>query len=127
MSPVGGKAVTPNDLVSDVITRQGVDFARVRGFHDDITSFHTPGRKFDDIDNAYVEAQLQPLISKSAAYDRMLRMKGKAVADYDSKIATADANLTNAKASGSNKTSAELDNQLQQMRKDKANGVHTAK
>ena len=57
----------------------------------------------------------------------MLRMKGKAVADYDSKITTADTNLANAKTSGSNKTSAELDNQLQQMRKDKANGVHAAK
>lgn len=126
-SPVGGKTVTPNDLIDDVVTRQGVDFARVRGFHDDITSFHTPGRRWEDIDNAYIEAQLQPLASKSAAYDRMLRMKGKAVADYDSKIATADTNLANAKASGSNKTSAELDAKLQQMRKDKTNGVHTTK
>lgn len=126
-SPVGGKTVTPDDLIADVVTRQGVDFARVRGFHDDVTSFHTPGRRWEDIDNAYIEAQLQPLASKSAAYDRMLRMKGKAVADYDSKIATADTNLANAKASGSNKTSAELDARLQQMRKDKADGVHTAK
>ena len=127
MSPVGGKAVTPDDLIADVVTRQGVDFARVRGFHDDITSFHTPGRRWEDIDNAYIEAQLQPLVSKSNAYDRMLRMKGKAVADYDSKIATADTNLANAKSSGSNKTSAELDAKLQQMRKDKADGVHTTK
>ena len=126
-SPVGGKTVTPDDLIADVITRQDVDFSRVRGFHDDITSFHTPGRRWEDIDNAYIETQLQPLVSKSAAYDRMLRMKGKAVADYDSKIATADTNLANAKASGSNKTSAELDAKLQQMRKDKTNGVHTAK
>jgi len=57
----------------------------------------------------------------------MLRMKSKAVADYDSKIVTADTNLANVKASGSNKTSAELDAKLQQMRKDKANGVHTTK
>jgi len=57
----------------------------------------------------------------------MLGMKGKAVADYDSKIATADADLASAKAAGSNKTSAELDAKLQQMRKDKANGVHTIK
>lgn len=126
-SPVGGKTVTPDDLIADVVTRQGVDFARVRGFHDDVTSFHTPGRRWEDIDNAYIEAQLQPLASKSAAYDRMLRMKGKAVTDYDSKIATADTNLANAKASGSNKTSAELDVKLQQMRKDKADGVHTVK
>jgi hypothetical protein len=54
-------------------------------------------------------------------------MKGKAVADYDSKIATADADLASAKASGSNKTSAELDAKLQQMRKDKTNGVHITK
>ena len=126
-SPVGGKTVTPNDLIADVVTRQGVDFARVRGFHDDVTSFHTPGRRWEDIDNAYIETQLQPLASKSAAYDRMLRMKSKAVADYDSKIVTADTNLANVKASGSNKTSAELDAKLQQMRKDKANGVHTTK
>lgn len=126
-SPVGGKTVTPDDLIADVVTRQGVDFARVRGFHDDVTSFHTPGRRWEDIDNAYIEAQLQPLVSKSNAYDRMLRMKGKAVADYDSKIATADTNLANAKSSGSNKTSAELDAKLQQMRKDKADGVHTTK
>lgn len=126
-SPIGGKTVTPDDLIADVVTRQGVDFARVRGFHDDITSFHTPGRRWEDIDNAYIEAQLQPLASKSAAYDRMLRMKGKAVADFDSKIATADTNLANAKTSGSNKTSAELDAKLQQMRKDKADGIHTVK
>lgn len=126
-SPVGGKTITPNDLIADVVTRQGVDFARVRGFHDDVTSFHTPGRRWEDIDNAYIETQLQPLASKSAAYDRMLRMKDKAVSDYDSKIATANTNLANAKASGSNKTSAELDAKLQQMRKDKADGVHAIK
>lgn len=126
-SPVGNRNLTPNDLIADVVTRQGVDFARVRGFHDDITSFHTPGRRWEDIDNAYIETQLQPLASKSAAYDRMLRIKGKAVADYDSKIATADTNLANVKASGSNKTSAELDAKLQQMRKDKTDGVHTIK
>jgi len=57
-SPVGGKTVTPNDLIADVVTRQGVDFARVRGFHDDVTSFHTPGRRWEDIDNAYIETQL---------------------------------------------------------------------
>ena len=57
-SPVGGKIVTPDDLIADVVTRQGVDFARVRGFHDDITSFHTPGRRWEDIDNAYIETQL---------------------------------------------------------------------
>jgi hypothetical protein len=57
-SPVGGKTVTPDDLIADVVTRQGVDFARVRGFHDDITSFHTPGRRWEDIDNAYIETQL---------------------------------------------------------------------
>lgn len=126
-SPVRGKTVTPDDLIADVVTRQGVDFARVRGFHDDITSFHTPGRRWEDIDNAYIETQLQPLASKSAAYDRMLRMKGKAVADYDSKIATADTNLANAKAAGSNKTSAELDAKLQQMRRDKSSGLHKTK
>lgn len=126
-SPVGGKAVTPDDLIADVVTRQGVDFARVRGFHDDVTSFHTPGRRWEDIDNAYIEAQLQPLVSKSNAYDRMLRMKGKAVTDYDSKIAIADTNLANAKASGSNKTSAELDVKLQQMRRDKSSGLHKTK
>ena len=126
-SPVGGKTVTPDDLIADVVTRQGVDFARVRGFHDDVTSFHTPGRRWEDIDNAYIEAQLQPLASKSAAYDRMLRMKGKAVADYDSKIATADTNLANAKAAGSNKTAAELDARLQQMRRDKSSGLHKTK
>jgi hypothetical protein len=54
-------------------------------------------------------------------------MKGKAVTDYDSKIATADTNLANAKASGSNKTSAELDVKLQQMRRDKSSGLHKTK
>lgn len=127
MSPVGGKAVTPDDLIADVVTRQGVDFARVRGFHDDITSFHTPGRRWEDIDNAYIEAQLQPLKAKSDQYDKVLGRKAQRVAEYDTKIAQADTNLANAKASGSNKTSAELDAKLQQMRKDKADGVHIAK
>lgn len=127
MSPVGSKNTNVNDLILDVTTRQGMDFARARGFHDDITSFHTPGRRWQDIDDAYIEAQLQPLKAKSDAYDRMYNYTQRKSADLDTQIVTADANLNTAKSRGSNKTSAELDVLVQQMKRDKSAGVHATK
>ena len=127
LSPIGYKPTNVNDLVLDVTTRHGDDFARVRGFHDDITSFHTPGRRWQDIDDAYVESQMIPLKSKSDAYQRMYDYTQKKSADLDTQIATASNNLSTAKSGGSNKTSAELDVLVQQMKRDKSNGVHINK
>lgn len=121
-SPIGGRQHTPDMITHDVTTRQGVDFVRTRALHDDITQMQTPGQRWSDIDDAYIATQLEPLKTRSDAYERMLGRKQKAIQDLDIQIAQNNADLTVAKKSG--KTASQLEADIKAIETAKNDGSY---
>lgn len=121
-SPVGGRQHTPDMITHDVTTRQGVDFVRTRALHDDITQMQTPGQRWSDIEDAYIATQLEPLKSRSDAYERILGRKQKAIQDLDAQITQNNADLTVAKKSG--KTASQLEADIKAIETAKNDGSY---
>lgn len=121
-SPIGGRQHTPDMITHDVTTRQGVDFVRTRALHDDITQMQTPGQRWSYIDDAYIATQLEPLKTRSDAYERVLGRKQKAIQDLDAQITQNNTDLTVAKKSG--KTASQLEADIKAIETAKNDGSY---